>query len=333
MKESSKRAKARSPFFIVGCGRSGTSLVRAMLNHHPQIAIPLESFFIVDYFKAPQNISLNTLKKLIIHEPEIKEWGLKLALHDIVRCNSKKELVDIINTLYMTKNKKKIWGQKTPRFIRYWKLFKKIYPKSKFIHLIRDPRATVNSLINSNAHFSNCLYASQRWNMDVKYGLDLKEKHPKDVLEIRYSNLIKNPKKELVKICKFLGINYSRQMMKYDSTGSKEYSPYYRKIHRHLNKKPETKLIDRWKKELSKREIELVESINQKLMKKLNFELIHNRPKKNKNLIIKMKIQRMYGLVKQIINYLRFRRSFFTYSLKRKYILGYLSRDVRLINY
>ena len=38
----------QSPFFIVGCGRSGTTLLRTMLNHHPNVAVPVESLFIVD---------------------------------------------------------------------------------------------------------------------------------------------------------------------------------------------------------------------------------------------------------------------------------------------
>lgn len=333
MKKTVKVATVKSPFFIVGCGRSGTSLLRTMLNHHPQIAIPLESLFIIDYLRAPKEVSLNTLKKLIIHEPEIEEWGLRLTSRHVGRCKSRKELIDKINILYMEKNKKIIWGQKTPRFIRYWKLLKKTYPRSKFIHLIRDPRANVNSLIKSNVHFSNCLYASKRWNMDVSCGLEMKKKYPKDVLEVKYSDLINNPKKELLRVCKFLGINYNSKIMRYSNTGHKEYLPYFNKIHRYLNRKPDTTLIDKWKKELLMKEIEVIESINQNLMKRLGFELIHAYPKKNKILILEMRIQRICGLVKQIVAYLRFRRKFFIYNLKRKNKLGYLSSDLKSINY
>lgn len=72
----------RSPFFLIGCGRSGNTLLRAMLNQHPQIAIPPESLFIPDYLQASSTTSLKKMKRLLVQEYEIKEWDLNIDLED-----------------------------------------------------------------------------------------------------------------------------------------------------------------------------------------------------------------------------------------------------------
>lgn len=325
--------KNKLPFFVVGCGRSGTSLLRTMLNHHPSLSIPLESLFMIDYLKASQKISLTTLKKLIINEPEIKEWGIKIKKKDIRKCSSTKDLVTKVNYVYMKKRKKKIWGQKTPRFIRHWKLLKKHYPDSKFIFLVRDPRGTVNSLVKSNVHFSNAYFAAKRWKMDMLYGLDLLKKYPKDTLVIKFENLIISPEKELKRVCKILKVTYHPKMMKYSKTGKNEYLPYFQNIHQKLSKRPDKSVIDKWKVELSKREIELVEYTNKNLMKKLGFKLVSKNPKKNRFYIYLLYIQRCYGFTRQILNYLAKRRNYFVYSIYRKMRLGTIYKDVKSINY
>ncbi len=60
------------PFFIVGCGRSGTTLLRAMLNSHSQLAVPLESLFIVDYLEASDDVSAATLRRMLPREHELR---------------------------------------------------------------------------------------------------------------------------------------------------------------------------------------------------------------------------------------------------------------------
>jgi hypothetical protein len=304
-----------------------------MLNSHPQISIPLESLFIIDYLRAPKNVSINELKKLIINEPEIKEWGLNLKEVDIEDCKSRKALIERVNTIYADKHGGKIWGQKTPRFIRHGKLLKSNYPSAKFIHLIRDPRGVANSLKKSNVHFSNTYYAAKRWNIDISYGLSLKKKYGAEVLELKYKDLIKDPKSELKRICKFLEVRYSAKMLDYTESGNEEYNSYFSEIHKNLNIQPNPKLVGKWAKELPAHEIELVEYINKNLMNRLGYELTNSAPRKNSRLIFLMKLQRIAGLAKQIANYLSNRRKYFLYSIWRKYKLGFLKKDIKLINY
>src|SRR5688572_22151706 len=51
MIESSPPASRKPPFFLLGSQRSGTTMLRLMLNNHPNLAIPHESVFITNYFQ------------------------------------------------------------------------------------------------------------------------------------------------------------------------------------------------------------------------------------------------------------------------------------------
>ena len=175
-----------SPFFIIGCGRSGTTLLRNILNHHPKIAIPLESLFIIDYLSAKDSVPIDTMRSLIAREYEIEEWGMEIAPDDLAGASTAKDLIIAVHKAYMEIHGKAMWGQKTPRFIRHGDLLKATFPDCRFIHVIRDPRAVASSLIQSNVHRSNAYYATLRWLNDVREGLRLKDRYEKDLLEIRY---------------------------------------------------------------------------------------------------------------------------------------------------
>jgi hypothetical protein len=164
-----------APFFIVGCGRSGTTLLRTMLNQHSQLAIPLESLFIVDYLRADPTTPPQTFLKLILKEYEFHEWAIPFSAADFDGCVTAQDFIDRAHALYMQQYGKVIWGQKTPRFVRFGKLLKQHYPGAKFIHVIRDPRAVVSSLIRSNVHHSNAYFAARRWLRDTNAGLSLQE--------------------------------------------------------------------------------------------------------------------------------------------------------------
>jgi hypothetical protein len=80
-----------SPFFLIGCARSGTTLLRTMLNHHPEVAIPPESFFLIDYLQADPETPLNTVRQLLAREYELTEWNLHITTEHLEDCTSIRE--------------------------------------------------------------------------------------------------------------------------------------------------------------------------------------------------------------------------------------------------
>lgn len=322
-----------SPFFIIGCGRSGTTLLRNILNHHSKIAIPLESLFIIDYLSIKDSIPLDTLRNLMVREYEIDEWGLKIGPDLLADCSSVKDMIIAIHNLYMEAYGKAMWGQKTPRFIRHGDLLKATFPDCSFIHVIRDPRAVVSSLIKSNVHRSNAYYASLRWLNDVNEGLKLKSKHKKDLLEIRYEDLVKNPKDTLEVVCAFIGVDYEPTILEYHKRGNQEYSAYYKKVHSMLGKSPITERIDAWRSTLSKREISLIESLCGETMKELGYAPSTKYGSPDNIYIFFLRLQRILGFIRQVSHYALTRREYIICNLRRKLKLSLLFKGVSKINY
>jgi len=325
---------SRPPFFVIGCGRSGTTLLRTMLDHHPLVAIPVESLFLIDYLRSAERVPLDLLKRLALNEHEFKEWGVTLTLDDLRDAANVPDLINRLHLAYLKKEGKRYWGQKTPRFIRYGDLLKDAYPGAKFVHVLRDPRAVVSSLVRSNVHQSNPYYGAQRWLKDVQAGRALKAAHPDAVLEITYEDLVRDPEKTLRAVCTFLDLPYDDAMLRYYQDAHAAYGEYHSQIHARLHQPPSPDRIDAWRRNLSQDAVALVEAICMPVMAEVGYTPDHADPQPDPAYIRRLKWQRRTsGLFRQIRQYFNGRTYYLFYSIWRKARLGLLWRDLAQINY
>src|SRR5215469_8258471 len=112
-----------APFFVVGAPRSGTTMLRLMLDAHPELAVPFESGFIVDFYRRREeygNLSLRQNAIRLLHDigehPMVRRGGLisdpDAVLEQPVR--TYRDLVDAIFRAYARRQGKARWGDKTP---------------------------------------------------------------------------------------------------------------------------------------------------------------------------------------------------------------------------
>jgi hypothetical protein len=287
----------------------------------------------LDYLRAPASVPVGTLARLLINDHEFKEWDLPLESSDLAGCKTAKELIDRIHTLYLKQQGKSIWGQKTPRFVRFGDYLKDYYPQARFIHIIRDPRAVANSLINSDLHRSNAYYAAIRWRRDVQAGLDLHTKYPDDVLEVFYEDLVRQPEKTLRLICAFLNVEFSPAMLAYHREGLKDYSPFFDQAHARLNEPPRADRAEAWRNTLAARDIELVEAICWGLMEQAGYQPESETPRLDERYQRRLKRQRWLGLAHQIIDRVTRRLGPLYSFVWRKIRLGVFFQDMRDVNY
>jgi len=321
-----------SPFFIVGCGRSGTTLLRTLLNRHPAIAIPLESLFIIDYLRVQDRYDLKYLNSLVIREPELEEWGISVSVEDLQDSVSVPRMISKLHEIYAESKGKSRWGQKTPRFVRYLDLLGKNFPSSKMIHMIRDPRAVVSSLIQSDVHQSNAYHGSHRWMMDVRAGLTYELTHSSRVLRVFYEDLVKEPEEVLKAVFEFLEMD-STGMTKSGEKKTQEYSDFYENIHANLERSPTPAFIDKWKQHLSSKEVLIVEGICGELMGELGYECSSTSDSPPAYTSRKARSQRVKGILRQMGRYLRYRRSYLFHLIWRKWKLGLLMDFLWTVNY
>jgi hypothetical protein len=308
----------RGPFFIIGCNRSGTSLVRTMLNHHPEVAVPTETVFFVDYLE--RSVEIKTLRKFIINEPGLKELRIKLKVKDTAKIKSVKDAMEVVHYKYAWGNGKKYWGNKTPRFTMYLEEIEHMFSDSVFINIIRDPRAVSLSMKNNVIHRSNVYFASKKWCKYINKVMKYKSKKNGRVLDVYFEDLIKYPEKELKKICGFLKIRYRKNMLEYEKDGSSEYHRYHLRIFDGLNKSLDKGKIDQWKRDLTEKEISVVESACRREMKLLGYKPSMKFRKVGKCEIFRFYFDRGCKMFLQIMQYLVYWPEYFFYSIYRKIV-------------
>lgn len=321
-----------APFFLVGCGRSGTSLLRRLLNAHPLVAIPLESLFIADYLRAADGWPLERIKRLIVREPELREWGLQVSVEDLAGCESIAAVIVRLHELYARAKGKKHWGQKTPRLVRYLPLLLTHFPQVRFIHLVRDPRAVVSSLIRSDVHRSTPWYGARRWVMDVGAGLAFEERHPARVLRLSYESLVEDLEPSLRAIMQFLGLEMAPGQLG-GSPGEQEYSEFYANIHTNLGGGVTDRFVEGWRSQISTQDIALIESIAAPLMEVLGYPRQGGALEPVRRSGLRAAWARLRGLVLQLWRYARYRRSYLFHLVRRKWRMGLLGEFLGEIYY
>jgi len=270
-----------SPFFIVGTQRSGTTLLRLILNSHSKIAVPEEGTFLMPLLKEKylnytfKGKELDRLIKYISQNPQFELWNKDFTeFFREVRNKGRTTLKEFISGLYSFYAKKEgkiFWGDKTPSFFRKIDVLKKLFPEAKFIHIVRDGRDIFNSWRKMDPTKNNAPVIALDWIYKIKkIEKSFQKMNPKDNLTIRYEDLLDDPKKTVSSIGKFLEIDFEETMLEfYKQSGKyigKHHSPLIYKSITNVNK-------FKWKKTLTKNEIGSFALVAKKYLKKYGYEL------------------------------------------------------------
>ena len=212
--------------FIVGAPRSGTTLVRAMLDSHPDLAIPFESHFVPRLLSAANSfgdhgeLSIARFCEALQGEPRFRAWGLPIStvrthLESIAPA-SMPDLVRGVFDSWARSQGKKRWGDKTPKYALHVDLLARAFPESVFIHVIRDGRNVAASYLATDIGPKSIMGAATMWSMHVdaarKSGATLATRRYREVL---YEHLIEDPEFVLRDLCRCLQLEYSPSMLDY----------------------------------------------------------------------------------------------------------------------
>jgi len=202
-----------APFFILGCVRSGTTMLRNILRKHPNLACPEETHFFrwSEPFRGPtsRTVMLNnaTLKRHR-HLDGITDEEF-LAMLD--SSNSRSELITQYMARYIAlkKPQAKRWFEKTPQNFYGANLIAAEFPQAKFIHIVRDPINVVASLrIGKVMKVDDLVGACSYWNEAAAVFHTLNRAWPERVLELNYEAFTAAPLKGIQKILEFVGEPY-----------------------------------------------------------------------------------------------------------------------------
>lgn len=202
-----------SPIFIVGCPRSGTTLLRNLLRSHPNLGFPGESHFIPHFYRACGNPASDDeaveLAARILRSQWVRHWDLDLAPTSFVSCRTYAEVIDRLYSAFSTKQNKRRWGDKTPQYVAEIPTLVEIFPRCKIIHIYRDGRDVALSWTRMVFGPKNIYMAARYWREFVKAGHNAaRELAQGTCMEVCYEDLLLRTEECMRRICAFIDEPY-----------------------------------------------------------------------------------------------------------------------------
>jgi len=198
------------PVFIVGSPRSGTTLMRSIVDAHTQIFCPFweTGFFI--HFDALLSSDLDAIlakdKTFPINRDFLINWA--------------RGSVETLLARFGESAGKHRWAEKTPAHVYHMDLIKEVFPDAQFIHMIRNANDVIRSLQNMPWAPKNINWAIDRWNSSIEAGQSSGARmSPTEYCEIRYEQLLAEPSETVTKLCEFLGERFEPSMLEFHSEG------------------------------------------------------------------------------------------------------------------
>jgi protein-tyrosine sulfotransferase len=244
-----------SPIVIGGCGSSGTTLVRRMLNRHPAISCGPESTVFLDRITGPDELAA----RMGFVPSEIEGWQRG--------SRSQAEFIDRFQAACLSRARKRVWADKTPENIRRLDFVWRHFPRARFVHVFRDGRDVACSLRrqdwmkprergSADAIARCAAYWVERVSLrhagtgDPRYA------------EVRYEDLVRDPAATLRSLLAFLELDWSDRVLTSDAKSHSDPAagPAF------------ASSVGRWRTELSEPEIATVKSIAGELLIELGYE-------------------------------------------------------------
>ena len=203
-------ARAQAPFFVLGCVRSGTTMLRDALRMHPHLACPEETHF----FRWGEPFGTDAMQRTLSTNPVLKKHREMDGITEeefvqmLKQCASRSELYTRYMALYIQRKKPGAtrWFDKTPQNVYGALLAASSMPRSKFVHIVREPINVVASLrIGRIVKVENLTGACNYWNEAVQIVSGLKRAFPARVYELRYEDFVAQPKEQLRLMLDFVG--------------------------------------------------------------------------------------------------------------------------------
>ena len=289
---------------ILGAPRSGTTLLRFMLDAQPALAIPPETGFLAladkfeitgdalrtEFFQAITSFPPGTpaWNDFGIHPEQFRQQLLAIEPFSVP------EGYRAFYRMYAARFKKSRWGDKTPVHCMHIATIMSALPEVHFIHIIRDGRDVAMSLRNQwfspgdsievlSGYWRDCVTTARRQAALCPH-----------YIEVHYEDLIRDPETVLRKICGLIGLEYYSAMLNYHANASARLAEHgdrmtadgqlFRSREQRLRAQlltmqpPRTDRIQAWKQSMPRDEQERFERISGELLHELGYEVSFSGP-------------------------------------------------------
>jgi Sulfotransferase family len=271
------------PIFVVGCPRSGTTLLSVLLHAHPNIAMPPETRFLLPaYYEREKFGDLRREANRRLLAEQITGKGSAFRDLRLDRAATIDAIVAAPPTLgsacatiwqeFARARGKPRWGEKRPAYWREMDVIMRLFPTAQIIHLVRDPRSCVASLMRVPWWDRTVPDSTAVWGMSNRTLNRLGRKVPKDSYHrVRYEDLVGDVRGTLEKMCAFLGEDFAETMLEH-TTAAADIVPKRKTWHGLVGKEVDAKRTQGWRSVLEPQQVGLVEFVSLPQMMRYGYQ-------------------------------------------------------------
>ncbi|TLU65781.1 sulfotransferase [Thalassotalea litorea] len=285
---------ASDPVFIVGCPRSGTTLLQVKLSAIDDLAIPPEDDFILRFYylmdqdcnKYLSNDDIDLLlDDLFEHDNNtFSQWHVKRT--QIEKCIGEytqlnlRQFIECIYRAFLNRlENKRRWGCKVPYFAAHIPVLHKIFPNARFIHIVRDGRAAYQSMLERRFHPNARQYPRSpfniawQWQKFVSLAHNASTNLNEQFLTIHYESLLENPEQIYLQLANFLQVEESQLNQDYYQNILDNQLIRQDNIELYVKPKIDASKAQRWQKELSQYQVVCFEAVAGKTLVEMGYPL------------------------------------------------------------
>ena len=271
------------PFLIVGNDRSGTTMLRLIVDRGADAAVPPESMFLTDFAAAfdaggPRDEpAAARLMQEVWQHPKVRLWDLPPQPPAVPRGLGGQDAYRFIVAApfeaYAARHGKQRWGDKTPHYVHHIDHLLRLWPGARIVVLVRDGRDVALSLRRMPFGPNNAWAAAQWWARGVRAGARAQREHPEAVLTVHYEALAQHPQEEVRRLCGFLGLGYDEDMLALDHVDTAlivpEQAAWFPTLFDGIN----TSAVGRWRREMSERDRRIFAALAGAELELLGYEV------------------------------------------------------------
>lgn len=283
--------KSPSPVFILGSGRSGTTVTASLLNRFQKVHVAKETGFIGLEAEKLRNIDdIQTLRRLIdvvnswLEKEQWENRANEQGFRDFCeryQLNGGSAFIHYVWQLESSTpwHELEFIGDNTPLYVMAIPLILEFFPNARFIHMIRDPRDVVCSVYRMRFGADDLVLAALEWHVSIGCWMMAERIVPESQrVECRYEDLCINAEQVLETLAEFLGRDRREvaDVLAAHASGASN-DPRFQKVatlqhHARLSEPLNAGRIARYKKELNAEQIRMIEEIAQYGMRAYGYE-------------------------------------------------------------
>lgn len=288
--------KSPNPYvFLVGSARSGTTLLRRIVDAHPQIAISRETHWVPRFYEKRIGVTdAGTVTgELVSHLVAYHRFGRfgvsEQAVEQLAGGDDPVSYAAFVSGFYDLVGEargKRLVGDKTGQYARSLPTLHALWPAARFVHLIRDGRDVALSVLNWKEKpgasrlptwdDDRVMTTALWWSRNVALAREAGSALPSGLYhELRYEALVTRPEEQCAALCTFLDLPYDDAMLRFHE-GRTRHEPELSAKRAWL---PITPNLRKWREQMPAEETERFEAVAGGLLEALGYERAFPRPR------------------------------------------------------